>query len=84
MPSNQSNYQELRTSVNGLVDDLSLKTGWRSHIANVLDCHPSVINNALNGYRQGPREQKVLKQIEKYLAGLKKYYLKCAGVNTKM
>lgn len=75
---------EIRSDINQLVVELGLQTGWRQHFAKALSCHPSSINNAMNGCRNGPRENELLSMLYEYLMGLYKYYQRCAPVNTKM
>jgi len=84
MPNTQAEMTKLRVDVNAMIDLLGLEIGWRQHFARVLQCHPSSINNAVNGSRSGPREKEILLQLNKYLHGLYKYFQKCAPVNTKM
>lgn len=76
--------QDIRKDINELVIELGLQTGWRQHFSKALQCHPSTINNAINGCRSGPREMQVLNCLHKYLVGLNKYYQRRAPVNTKM
>lgn len=75
---------DTRAEINQLLKELGLQTGWRQHFAKALSCHPSSINNAINGCRNGPREQEILNMLCEYLIGLSEYYYKCAPVNTKM
>lgn len=78
------NTKKLRSEIDYLLDNLGLRVGGRQHLAKLLDCHPSTINNAVNGARSGPREIELLIQIHKYLIGLHEYYHRCALVNTKV
>lgn len=82
--SKESKNIQLRHDIKKLLDDLGLQYGWRQHFANVLDVHPSTINNAVNGHRTGPKENQILIQLHKYLLGLYRYSQKRASVNTKV
>lgn len=79
-----NNITKLRSEIDHLLDGLGLRVGGRQHLAKLLGCHPSTINNAVNGARSGPREIELLMQIHKYLIGLNEYYHRCALVNTKL
>lgn len=76
-------HERLRQEVKQIIEELGLQYGWRKHFARAIACHPSTINNAVNGHRIGPRENIVLVRLHKYLIGLNRYYQKRAYVNTK-
>jgi hypothetical protein len=74
---------KLRADIETMTHEMGLTIGWRGHFAKVLQVHPSSINNALNGFRSGPKEAQIINDLHKYLLGLYKYYLQRATVNTK-
>jgi hypothetical protein len=64
-------HTELREIARDLIEQACLANGLHAHLAEVLDVHPSSINNALNGPRSRRRELELLAQLIPYLRELR-------------